>query len=143
MKTNQIIVALILAVTTMISGCANTHTPAAASSYSNVLYGVVESIEGGGRNNDGGLGAGAVIGGVVGGVLGSQIGGGHGNEAATVAGVVAGAVVGHEIEKKQQQPYVVRVRLEDRSHVTITQQNIGDMRVGDRVRIENNYVSRY
>jgi len=142
MKTNQIIIALILAVTTLISGCASTQAPAASSSYSNVLYGVVESIEGG-PNNNGGLGAGAVIGGVVGGVLGSQIGGGHGNEAATVAGVVAGAMVGHEIEKKQQQPYRVRVRLDNRDYVTITQQNIGDMRVGDRVRIENNYVSRY
>ncbi len=142
MKTKQIIIALILAVTTLISGCANTHRPAPSSSYSNVLYGVVESIEGG-RNNNGGIGAGAVIGGVVGGVLGNQIGGGRGNDAATVAGVVAGAVVGHQIEKNQQQPYRVRVRLDNRNYITITQQDIGDMRVGDRVRIENNYVSRY
>lgn len=78
-------------------------------------------------------------------MLGHQIGGGCGKDIATAAGVVGGAVVGHEMEKRNQQPdaYSVRVRLESGGYQTLTLQNIGDLRVGDRVRIENGNISRY
>lgn len=153
MKTPQIIIATFLALAVLTIGCANSDPrPESSSSsyYSGVAYGVVDAIEIVRGSNDGiggsGIGAGTVIGGVVGGVLGHQIGGGTGKDVATVAGVVGGAVVGHQIEKRNQQQqdaYRIRVRLENGGYQTVTQQSIGDLRVGDRVRIENDRISRY
>jgi len=150
MKTPQIVVATFLTVGALMSGCANTDTRpvSSSSSYSRAAYGVVDAIEiirGSGDGIGGsGIGAGAVIGGVVGGVLGHQVGGGTGKDVATVAGVVGGAMAGHQIEKsnKQQDAYRVRVRLDNGGYQTVTQQSISDLRVGDRVRIENDRVSR-
>jgi outer membrane lipoprotein SlyB len=95
-----------------------------------------------GSNNE--IGAGTVIGGIVGGVLGHQVGAGSGNDVATVAGAVGGAVVGHQVEKqnRQQDSYRIQIRLERGGYQTVTQ-GVSDLRVGDRVRIENNHVSRY
>jgi len=121
-----------------------------APSYSNATYGVIDAIEIASESSGGiggsGIGAGAVIGGVVGGVLGHQIGSGTGQDVATAAGVVGGAVVGHQIEKsnkQQQNVYRIRVRLDNGGYQSVTLQSIGDLRVGDRVRVENNNVSRY
>ena len=144
MKTAQIVTAFFLTVTALMSGCAGTGS-SPASSYSNATYGVVDAIETT-RGSSGGIGAGAVIGGVVGGVLGSQVGGGTGKDVATVAGVVGGAVAGHQIEKgnkQQQDAYRIRVRLDNGGYQTVTQQSVADLRIGDRVRIENERVSRY
>jgi len=162
MKTTKIVIATFLAVTALMSGCANTDTrpissssSSSSSSYSRADYGVIDAIEitRGSSSSDGiagsGIGAGTVIGGVVGGLLGNQVGGGTGKDVATVAGVVGGAMVGHEIEKRNKQQgisqdvYRIRVRLDNGGYQTLTQQTINDMRVGDRVRIENNQVSRY
>lgn len=151
MKTSTIMIVAILSVTTLMVGCANTgNQPVSSSSaYSSSMYGVIDAIEVTGGEVDGiagtGVGAGAVIGGVVGGVLGHQVGGGSGQDIATAAGVVGGAVVGHQIEKstKQQQAYRIQVRLENGNYQTVTQDSIGDFRVGDRVRIENGRLYRY
>lgn len=151
MKTPKIVIATFLSVATLMSGCASTDTRpvSSSSSYSRAAYGVIDAIEitreSGGGIGDSGIGAGAVIGGVVGGVLGHQVGGGTGKDIATVAGVVGGAMAGHQIEKstKQQDAYRIRVRLDNGGYQTVTQQSIADLRVGDRVRIENNRVSRY
>ena len=148
MKTPTIVTAIFLSLATLMSGCADTR-PAYSQpsysqpSYSGVAYGVIDSIEttrGGGD----GIGAGAVIGGVLGGVLGHQVGSGTGQDVATAAGVVGGAVVGHQVEKgsRQQDAYRIRVRLDNGGYQTVTQ-SISDLRVGDRVRVENNSVSRY
>lgn len=155
MNTPRIVIATYLTVATLVSGCAsnesrpapytNEYRPApSSSSYSNIVYGVVDSIEIT-REAGSGIGAGTVIGGVVGGVLGHQVGGGTGKDVATVAGVVGGAMVGHELEKsnKPQDAYQIRVRLDNGGYQTVTQQSISDLRVGDRARIENNRVSRY
>ncbi|MGC2456416.1 MAG: glycine zipper 2TM domain-containing protein [Gallionellaceae bacterium] len=146
MKTAKIVIAAFLATATMLSGCANTSSrpPSSSSSYYGADHGVIEAIEtapGSGQ----GIGAGTVIGGVVGGVLGHQVGGGTGQDVATVAGVVGGAMVGHEMEKNkgQQDAYRIRVRLENGQYQTVTQESVSDLRVGDRVRIENGRVSRY
>lgn len=143
MKTPQLISVILLAAAALMSGCASTdsHPPSRSPT---LAYGVVDGIEAM-RGNDGGIGAGAIIGGVVGGVVGNQVGRGTGNDVATVAGVVGGAVVGHQIEKgnRQADSYRVRVRLENGGDQTVTQQSIDDLRVGDRVRIENGRVSRY
>jgi len=146
MKTAQIIATTFLFVAALMSGCANTDSRSVSSpsSYSGTVYGVIEAIELT-RGSSDGIGAGAVIGGVVGGMLGHQVGGGTGNDVATVAGVVGGAVAGHQIEKsnKQQEAYRMRVRLDQGGYQTVTQQSSTDLRVGDRVRIESDRVSRY
>jgi len=152
MEMPQIVIAtFLLTAAALMSGCASTDTRpvSSSSSYSRADYGVIDAIEITRGSSDGiggsGIGAGAVIGGVVGGVLGHQVGGGTGKDVATVAGVVGGAMVGHEIEKSKQQQdaYRIRVRLDNGGYQTVTQQSIADLRVGDRVRIENNRVSRY
>jgi outer membrane lipoprotein SlyB len=139
----------------MLSGCANT-SPYSDQNYSNQGansapryangYGVVDSINVMQTDNNGSpIGIGTVIGGVVGGVLGNQVGGGTGRTVATAAGAVGGAVVGHEIEKKRNnnaQAYRIGVRLNNGAYETYTQDSIGDMRVGDRVRINDGHVVR-
>ena len=115
------------------------------SSYSE--YGRVVGIETVGTNGNGGTtGAGAVIGGVVGGVLGHQIGSGRGNDAATVVGAIGGAVVGNEMERRRgsgDYAYRVDVRVENGAIRSMMHSDIGDLRVGDRVRIDGDRVSRY
>lgn len=151
MKTSPIFTAIFLTAAVLMSGCANTDTRPESSSeyYSGATYGVVDAIEvtrgSGGGIGGSGIGAGAVIGGVVGGVLGHQVGAGTGKDVATAAGVVGGAVVGHQIEKSNKQPeaYRIRVRLDHGGYQTVTQQSTTGLRVGDRVRIENDRASRY
>lgn len=146
MKTPQIMFVTALIAAALMSGCANTGTrpTSSSSSYSRADLGVIDAIDikSGGRSS---IGVGTVIGGVVGGLLGNQVGGGTGRDVATVAGVVGGAMVGHEVEKgnNQQDTYRIRVRLDDGDYQTVTQPNNNDLRVGDRVRIENGRVSRY
>lgn len=155
MRTRTLIITGFIAVAALMTGCTNTgYRPAssnASTSYnSGVVYGVIESIEavpgGSGGIAGSGIGAGTVIGGVVGGVLGHQVGGGTGKDIATAAGVVGGAVVGHEIDKRNQQQvdtYNIRVRLDNGGYQSLAQPSVNDLRVGDRVRIENGNIYRY
>ena len=94
-----------------------------------------------------GIGAGAVVGGLVGGLLGHQIGGGSGQDIATVAGVVGGALIGHAIEKNQwpataSQIYRVTVQQDNGAVRTFDYATQPNVRVGDRVRVENNQLYR-
>jgi outer membrane lipoprotein SlyB len=97
-------------------------------------------------NRSGGTNAaGTVIGGIIGGLLGTQIGSGTGRTAATVAGAVGGAVAGNVIEGRRRaanETFRVTVRLDNGSVQTITQDNITDLRTGDRVRVDGNVISR-
>lgn len=92
-------------------------------------------------------GGGAVLGGVIGAVVGRQFGGsGGGRAVGTVAGAVGGALVGNEIEKQQsntQARYRVQVQVENGSMRTFNYAQVGDLRVGDRVRIEGQNLQRY
>jgi outer membrane lipoprotein SlyB len=91
-------------------------------------------------------GAGAVIGAVVGGVIGNQVGGGLGNVAATGAGAVAGGVVGNRIEqsrRKDNEVYRVDVQFDGGNVQTFDFADLNGLRVGDRVRYENNQLVRY
>jgi outer membrane lipoprotein SlyB len=111
-------------------------------------YGRVVGIEAVGGNGDGHTsGAGAVVGGVIGGVLGHQIGSGRGNTAATIGGAVAGAAVGNEVERRRDNDrgtaYRVDVRTDNGAIRSSTMDYVGDMRVGDRVRIDDGRISRY
>ena len=87
---------------------------------------------------------GAVIGGVAGGVIGHQIGSGRGNTAATIAGALGGALVGNEIEKRQEQVtrYRITVRLDSGSSLIVEDQRDLNLRVGERVRVEDGHIHR-
>lgn len=93
-------------------------------------------------------GVGAVIGGVAGAVVGSQIGAGTGRTAATVIGAVGGAVAGNAIEKSRTantaagESYRVSVQLDNGSMRAYDVSTYGELRIGDRVRIENGQLYR-
>ena len=113
-------------------------------------YGVVQSIDLVQQDTADGnkIGIGTIAGAVIGGVLGHQVGGGDGNTAATVLGAAGGAYAGHQIEKNNQNPqsvnaYKFTIRLNDGAYQTITQTVNADIRVGDRVQIDNGVLRRY
>ena len=154
--------ALGLAAALTLGACANTNAPASAGSgatypqsgtaagaYSG--YGVVQSIDlVQQQQNTGiggtGIGVGAIAGAVVGGIIGNQVGGGVGNTAATVLGAAGGAYAGNQIEKRNQQQvdaYKFTIRMNDGSYQTLTQNTNADVRVGDRVVIDNGVARRY
>jgi outer membrane lipoprotein SlyB len=92
-------------------------------------------------------GVGAILGGVAGAVVGHQIGGGTGKDIATVAGAVGGAVAGNAIEKNRnaaavRETYRVSVQLDNGSGRAYDVPATGDLRIGDRVRIENGLLYR-
>ena len=110
-------------------------------------YGYVEGVEVvAGEPQRSGPGIGAIGGAIAGGVLGNQVGSGTGRAAATVGGAVAGGVIGHQVEqhvKGSQQAathYRFRVRMDDGTYQTLTQERHDNIRVGDRVRVENGQV---
>jgi outer membrane lipoprotein SlyB len=115
-------------------------------------YGYVESIEtiaDERRSGIGGtgVGIGAIGGAIAGGVLGNQVGSGSGRAAATVGGAIAGGVIGDQVEKRVNNnradgvgSYRLRVRMDDGSYQTFTQDRVDNIRVGDRVRIDNGQV---
>lgn len=161
MKTNQTLAIVAILSATVLAGCATpnfsdpganqypqsqTSYPQNAPAY-NSAYGVVDSIQLAQQTTGtSGIGAGAVVGGVVGGVLGNQVGKGTGRDVATVAGVVGGALVGNQIQKSNQQTrdvYQVGIRLDNGAYQTMTLDSVGDLRVGNRVRIENGRLYRY
>lgn len=94
--------------------------------------------------------AGTLIGGAVGAVLGNQIGHGSGRAAATVLGAVGGAVVGNQIARNRDGSYNsptgavyrISVQTDNGQWRSYDVGATGDLRVGDRVRIENNVLFR-
>lgn len=109
-----------------------------------IRYGTVSGIEvvsGSARTSGGG----AVLGAVIGAVVGRQIGGGSGRTAATGVGAVGGALIGNEMEKRKQDDsdfYRIRVRYDQGGTGEFDYQHIGDLRVGDRVRVEGGQLAR-
>ena len=91
-----------------------------------------------------GSGLGAVLGGVAGGVVGHQIGSGRGNDVATVAGAAGGAYAGHQIEKnrKSTTSHRVVVKLDDGRTRTFTFPKATGYRVGDKVKIVDQRLTR-
>jgi outer membrane lipoprotein SlyB len=147
--------AALLAASAVLGGCASTSSqPYYAndgyrSGYDNTAsagYGTIESIQvtnGEGRTS----GAGAIVGGLVGALAGNQVGSGGGRTAATVAGGVAGAAIGNNVERNRnpegQQMYAINVRLDNGEYRTVVQDNVYDLRSGNRVRIVDGRVYRY
>lgn len=121
----------------------NTNSNAAYSQ-----YGVVRSIELVQQEHKSGIGVGAIVGAVVGGVLGNQVGKGDGKTAATVVGAAGGAYAGNEIQKRNQQSQQsdavrLNIRLQDGANISVTQDTADDIRVGDRVVVQNGVARRY
>lgn len=93
-------------------------------------------------------GLGAVLGGVAGAVVGSQIGTGGGRTGATIIGAVGGAVAGNAIERSRTanasagESYRVSVQLDNGTMRAFDMASYGDMRINDRVRIENGQIVR-
>ncbi|WP_041675554.1 glycine zipper 2TM domain-containing protein [Ramlibacter tataouinensis] len=93
---------------------------------------------------------GAVVGGVAGAVLGRQIGGGSGRDVATVLGGVGGAAVGSQVGRNNQPApataagaaYRISVQTDQGVMRTYEVSATGDLRVGDRVRVENGVIYR-
>ncbi|WP_075795466.1 glycine zipper 2TM domain-containing protein [Massilia putida] len=154
MKATRTLAALVAA-SALLGGCASQSSqPYYAndgyrSGYDNTAaagYGTIESIQvtsGEGRTS----GAGAIVGGLVGALAGNQVGSGGGRTAATVAGGVAGAAIGNRVEANRngeaQQMYAVNIRLDNGEYRTVVQDNVYDLRVGNRVRIVDGRVYRY
>ncbi len=91
-----------------------------------------------------GSAVGMITGGVVGAVLGHQLGGGFGKDLATVAGAAGGAYAGKEIEKRAttHKVWTVTVKLPDGHTSNFEYASHPGYQVGDKVRVENNKLSR-
>jgi outer membrane lipoprotein SlyB len=109
-----------------------------------VRYGYVDAIETVPGSTMSGPGIGAIGGAIAGAVIGNQVGHGTGRAAATVGGAVLGGVAGHKVEEavrgRYGASYRFRIRLDDGTYQTFTQEQHEDLRVGDRVRVENGRV---
>jgi outer membrane lipoprotein SlyB len=106
--------------------------------------GIVDKIEVV-KKGDGHNAAGTVVGAVVGGLIGHQIGSGSGRTAATIAGAAGGAVVGHEVQGRSRaahETFRVTVRYRNGDYQVVTQNDITDLRTGDRVRVEGDRIFR-
>lgn len=107
-------------------------------------YGVVRAIDvvGGGEQAQT-SGGGALLGGILGAVIGRQFGGGGGGRAAgTAIGAVGGAIVGNEVERNNNAVmsggghYRVQVQLDNGAVRNFYFQELGGMRIGDRVAVQ-------
>lgn len=115
-------------------------------SRASVAYGRVRYIEPIGISSDQPQGGGAVAGGIVGAIVGRQFGeSSSGKNVGTVAGAVGGALIGNEIEKnarRDQAGVRVTVQLDRGGQRSFEYRDVGDLRVGDRVRIEGRQLYR-
>jgi outer membrane lipoprotein SlyB len=128
-----------------------TVTPAPAPGYAtapaSVEFGRVTNIEyfPGGVSRSGPNVPGAILGAVAGGLIGNQIGSGNGRAAATVLGGAAGAAVGSQVGRTTNvADAVYRVTVQTDNGV-IRYYDVpatGDLRVGDRVRVDNGVIYR-
>ena len=142
MKTIRLISAAFVGLAILLGGCASQRP----NTYDAPVYrqGVVDRIEvirKGDSNNI----AGTIIGGIAGGLLGHQIGGGSGQTAATILGGVGGAMAGNQVQQRTRganETFRVTVRYENGATETIKQDDINDLRTGDRVRLDGGRVDR-
>lgn len=127
---------------------AQTQYPAQNQQGNYAEYGRVSNIEAFQTQQQAqGSGLGAVLGGVAGAVVGRQIGGGTGRDVATVAGALGGAVAGNAIEKNRNpnvsQAYRVTVQMDNGGPRAYDVPATGELRVGDRVRVQGGQLFRY
>jgi outer membrane lipoprotein SlyB len=109
------------------------------------MYGTVRSIDRAGT--DRAEGSGALVGGILGAVIGRQFADtSHGRNVGSAVGAAAGAFIGHEIEKnlrRERAAVRIAVTLDDGSVRSFEfRDNSGDLRVGDRVRVDGRMLYR-
>lgn len=127
-----------------VNGQAPVYSPSRAG-ITQVEYGVVSAIDrfSGEQQASGG---GAVVGGVTGAVVGRQFGGSSdGRAMGTFLGAIAGVLIGNQIEKQnhgQRGGVRVSVQLDGGGQRSFEYAHAGDLRVGERVRIEGNQIVR-
>lgn len=121
--------------------------PASPAAY--VEYGRVANIEvvRSQTSGAGPSGGGAVAGGVLGGVVGNQFGHGSGRAAATALGVIGGALLGNSVEANANAPrvyesYRISIQTDHGAYRAFDVPSPGDLRIGDRVRIDGGQISR-
>jgi outer membrane lipoprotein SlyB len=109
-----------------------------------VNCGVVEAVNLVETKGEGHNVVGTIAGGVVGGVLGHQVGGGSGKDIATIAGALGGAYAGNRIQNNMGKTpeYQVVVRLETGATQTVKFATDPAFKTGERVRVENNNITR-
>lgn len=119
----------------------------ASSAPASLEYGRVTNIEyfPGGVSRSGVNVPGAIIGGVAGAVLGNQVGRGGGRDAATVLGGAAGAAVGSQVGRSNtvsEPVYRITLQTDQGALRVYDVPATGDLRVGDRVRVDNGMIYR-
>ena len=92
-------------------------------------------------------GGGTALGALIGGVVGNQFGHGSGRAAATALGLVGGALLGNAVEANNNAPrmhesYRVSIQTDNGGYRAFDVPSPGDLRIGDRVRIDNGQISR-
>jgi outer membrane lipoprotein SlyB len=95
-------------------------------------------------------GGGALLGGVIGAIVGRQFGNSsQGKANGTFAGAVGGVLIGNEIERQNRENrgygrdgLVVSIALDHGGLREFAVPSVGDLRIGDRVRIEGNRLMR-
>ncbi len=90
-------------------------------------------------------GAGALLGAVIGGLAANHFGAGGGRALMTGAGIVGGAVAGNAIEGRTRRPdeaYRVQVRFDNGTVREFDFQQIDDLRIGDRVKLDSGQLHR-
>jgi outer membrane lipoprotein SlyB len=145
----KIVLVSALTAVLLASGCAvqpatRPQPPTPSASAFGVEYGQVQSIDVV-RAESQTSGGGALLGGLIGAVVGRQIGSASGRDAGTVVGAFGGAVIGNQIEKTNRGVrdfYRVAIVTRSGQVRTFGYQQLADLRVGDRVRIEQNQVYR-
>lgn len=157
MKNHQILGAILLSVCLGTSGCASyvpvkgtVKTPKVnvsqtkAKTVTRIEYGTVTKVEMLQAENPSPISLGTLVGGALGGLLGHQLGGGKGKTAFTIAGAVGGAVAGNEVQKALEHDRVaVTVRTDSGPELVAEQPAENQvLRIGDRVRIEDNVITR-
>lgn len=139
MKKISVLPLLIISIISL-SACVNTAPNRNNETFSNeqnrsTRYGTVESINWVGNDRPS-SGTGAILGGIVGAIVGNQVGGGTGKTVATVVGGIGGAVVGNNLEKNRNDSYYqILIRMDGGGHQTVQQNQIGNLRKGDRIKI--------
>ncbi|MDU8923873.1 glycine zipper 2TM domain-containing protein [Pasteurellaceae bacterium LIM206] len=140
----KLTVALALALSLGLTGCANTdiysgnvYSSNQAKEARSISYGTIVSarpvkIQ---ADNQGVIGT--VGGGVLGGVAGSAVGGGTGRVLASAVGAVAGAVVGSKVEEKASQVDALElvIKKDDGKEIVVVQKADSSLKAGARVRI--------
>jgi outer membrane lipoprotein SlyB len=128
------------------SGCATQQrAPVPSQGGYGAQYGVVQSIDTV-RGESQTSGGGAIVGGVIGALVGHQIDHGAKKDFATGVGAVGGAIIGNEIEKNNhgyRDVYRVTVRLDHGGMRSFDYASLNELRIGDRVRIDNNQLYRW